>query len=80
LISLTHGLNCIVCSSATDVNCVDPSHADASVLNGYTRPGFVSCIVSNYTSIFFIRIFCHVYYYIRKQNIGEVMVHMLIKL
>ena len=43
---LIHGLNCVVCSTATNIACEDPFKADVSVPNSLSHSGFVSCTVS----------------------------------
>ena len=59
LISVTDGLNCIVCSSATDVTCDDPFRGDRSTSSAFSQGGFTSCLVSDhlhstFSIIFFI--------------------------
>ncbi|CAF1059299.1 unnamed protein product [Rotaria sordida] len=48
LISVTDGLNCIVCSSGTNSACEDPSHIDASTLSSLSQSGYVSCLKASY--------------------------------
>jgi hypothetical protein len=55
LISVIDGLNCIVCSSATNVACQDPFHGDTSTSSSLSQPDFTSCLVSdNLYTVFFI--------------------------
>ena len=71
LISVTDGLNCIVCSSATNVNCDDPFRGDTSTSSSLSQGGFTSCLVSDRL----YRIFCRFLFrliVIRKRHTGQV--------
>jgi hypothetical protein len=56
LISVTDGLHCIVCSSATNVVCADSFSGDKSTSSSLSQSDFTSCLVSDnfYTGFFFI--------------------------
>ncbi|UJR29364.1 hypothetical protein I4U23_010576 [Adineta vaga] len=43
MISTTYELNCIVCSSATNIDCYDPYKGDLSITSSVSQPGFTSC-------------------------------------
>ncbi len=47
LMSVTDGLHCIVCSTATDVSCEDPHSGDMSITSSLSNDGFIACLVSD---------------------------------
>jgi len=70
LISVTDGLHCIVCSSATNVACADSFSGDKSTSSSLSQSDFTSCLVSDnfYTGFFFH--FFYVDWWIRKRCTG----------
>ncbi|UJR29370.1 hypothetical protein I4U23_010582 [Adineta vaga] len=47
MISMTYELNCIICSSTTNINCYDPYKGDLSTTSTLSQSGFKSCRVSH---------------------------------
>ncbi|CAF1392127.1 unnamed protein product [Adineta ricciae] len=50
MISTIYGLNCIVCSTITDIDCYDPYKGDLSKTSPVSQSGFTSCQKTMYWS------------------------------
>ena len=51
MVSTIYGLNCIVCSTITNIDCYDPYKGDLSKASPVSQSGFTSCQVSKNNSM-----------------------------
>ncbi|CAF1525422.1 unnamed protein product, partial [Adineta steineri] len=49
MILVTDGLNCIVCSSTTNIACYDPYQNGSSATGSFPQSGFTSCVKTMYS-------------------------------